>query len=216
MIAGNSYEAHGNASHFRLVHAGKLGSNEFTGRSTSALLEGLHLFLTECPDAREITRFILVGPEDQATLAQIRRFNLEAIVSSVGRTDYEQSLQYIESATICVLVEAEMAEGIFLPSKVIDYISARKPILALSPRVGVVSDLVSGGGIIRVDAGDSRSIKDAIHGFYKDFKQGTLSRRLPSDAQLDQFRPELVARKFLDHLQPIVLTRKGPKSTPLV
>jgi hypothetical protein len=205
--------AHDHATHFHLVHAGKLGSNEFTGRSTSALLEGLRLFLTESQKAKEITRFTLVGPEDESTLRQIRHLDLEGIVTSVGRADYEQSLSYIQSATFCVLVEAEMAEGIFLPSKVIDYISARKPILALSPRVGVVADLASGGGITRVDAGDALSIRDAIHGFYKDFKQGTLCRRSPSDAQVDQFRPELVARSFLDHLLPIVRARKDAKSS---
>ena len=98
---------------------------------------------------------------------------------SVGHTDYEESLKYIQSATACLLVEGDMAEGIFLPSKAIDYISARKPILALSPAVGVVADLASGGGIIRVDPGDACAIRDAIRGLYADFRERNLALRSP-------------------------------------
>ena len=202
---------YGNTANFHLVHAGKLGSNEPTGRSAAALLEGLQLFLSDCEDARDLTRLSLVGPEDAATQALIRQLGLEGTVATVGRTDYEESLKYIQSATACLLVEAEMAEGIFLPSKIVDYISARKPILALSPREGVISDLVSGGGITRLDAGDVRGIRDAIRGLYMDFRNGTLAQRCPRGPQVDQFRPEVVAKNFLDLLPEIVLANKGGK-----
>ncbi len=91
------------SANFHLIHAGKLGSNEFTGRSTAALLEGLQLFLNECEDAKDLTRLTLVGPEDLATQAHIRRLGLEGTVVSVGRTDYEKSLKYIQSATAVCL-----------------------------------------------------------------------------------------------------------------
>jgi hypothetical protein len=202
-------EANGHSAVFHLVHAGKLGSNEMTGRSAAALLEGLRLFLDKSKEARDSTRLTLVGPEDQATQAHIRRLGLEGKVISVGRMDYEESLKYIQSATICLLVEAEMAEGIFLPSKIVDYISARKPILALSPRVGVVADLVPGGGITRVDAGDASSIRDALDSLFVDFRKDALVQRSPSGLQVDQFRPELVARKFLALLPELILAKKN-------
>jgi glycosyltransferase involved in cell wall biosynthesis len=201
----------GNASNFRLVHAGKLGSNELTGRSTAALLDGLSLFLNDCGEARNQVRLTLVGAEDQATQARIRQLGLEATVESVGLIDYEDSLKYIQSATACLLVEGEMSEGIFLPSKLVDYISARKPILALSPRVGVVADLASRGGITRVDAADAHGIRDAIRGLYEDFRKGTLARRSPSGAQVDQFRPDLVASRFLETLRELIAERKESK-----
>src|SRR5260370_2166459 len=202
---------YGNKANFHLVHAGKLGSNEFTGRSTAGLLEGLRLFLNDYIEARDHTRLTLVGPEDQATQQRIRHLGLEGTVVSVGRTDYEASLKYIQSATACLLVEAEMAEGIFLPSKLVDYISARKPILALSPRVGVVADLVPGGGITRVDAGDACGIRDAMHGLYVDFSRGTLPQRSPSGLQVDQFSPELIAKRFLELLRELILVKKQRK-----
>ena len=191
--------ANGNTANFHLVHAGKLGSNEITGRSAAALLEGLRLFLNECEVARNLTKVTLVGPEDPGTQAHIRQLGLEGTVVSVGLTDYEESLKYIQSATACLLVEGDMAEGIFLPSKAVDYISARKPILALSPAVGVVADLASGGGIIRVDPGDACAIRDAIRALYDGLpRKDTWRSEVPADLQVDQFRPELVANRFLE------------------
>jgi glycosyltransferase involved in cell wall biosynthesis len=203
--------AKGNGTNFHLVHAGKLGSNEFTGRSTAALLKGLRLFLNDCIEAKDHTRLTLVGPEDETTQEHIRHLGLEGTVVSVGPTDYEASLTYIQSASACLLVEAEMAEGIFLPSKLVDYISARKPILALSPPVGVIADLVPGGGITRVDARDVRGIRDAIHGLYVDFSRGTLPQRSPSGLQVDQFSPELIAKRFLELLRELILAKKQRK-----
>jgi glycosyltransferase involved in cell wall biosynthesis len=201
----------GSGANFHLVHAGKLGSNEFTGRSTAALLQGLRSFLDNCIEAKDHTRLTLVGPEDATTQDHIRRLGLEGTVLSVGRTDYERSLQYIQSAIACLLVEAEMAEGIFLPSKLVDYISAQKPVLALSPRVGVIADLVPGGGITRVDPGDVCGIRDAIRGLYTDFRKGALGQRSPAGQQVDQFRPELVAKRFLDILGELILAKKEGK-----
>jgi Glycosyl transferase 4-like domain len=200
-----------NGANFHLVHAGKLGSHEITGRSAAGLLEGLRLFLNECEVARNLTKVTLVGPEDPGTQAHVRQLGLEGTVASVGPTDYEESLKYIRSSTACLLVEGDMAEGIFLPSKLVDYITAQKPILALSPRIGVVADLVSGGGIIRVDPGDACAIRDAIRGLYEDFRKGTLPLRSPSDAQVDQFRPELVANRFLGALRELIAVKKESK-----
>ena len=110
-----------------------------------------------------------------------------------------------------MLVEADIPEGIFLPSKLVDYISARKPVLALSPRVGEIADLVPGGGITRVDAGDAPGIRDAIRVLYEDFRKGTLALRSPSDAQVDQFRPELVAKRFLETVRELIAVKQESK-----
>jgi hypothetical protein len=110
-----------------------------------------------------------------------------------------------------VLVEADIAEGIFLPSKLVDYISAQKPVLALSPRIGEIADLVPGGGKTRVDSADAPGIRGAIGGLYEDFRKGTLALRNPSGAQVDHFRPELVANRFLETVRELTAEKKESK-----
>jgi glycosyltransferase involved in cell wall biosynthesis len=182
---------------FTLVHAGKLGLNEATGRSAVPLLRGLRLFFQDFPEAAAVTRLVFVGPSDGAMESLASELHLTANVSSVGRVTYEQSLEFIRGATVCVLVEAEMPEGIFLPSKLVDYLSARKPVLALSPRAGVVNDMAERFGILRVDTGDVEGVRRTIGSLYGDFRNRTLSLRGPAQEQVSQFEPKNLAATFL-------------------
>ncbi len=185
-------------STFRLVHTGKLGVREFTGgRSTSGLFTGLARFLSAYPSARAATRVILVGPEDPATSEVVKRLELEDVVQGLGRMSYEESLASIASASVCVLVEGRMTEGIYFPSKLADYVAACKPILALSPARGVVAELARKGGIRRVDTDDEEAIAAALGDFYRAFLGGRLQEHRVSDVLVHQVNPHAVVEKFL-------------------
>ena len=200
---------------FRLVHAGKLGSNEKPHRSADALLLGLSEFLKTNPDARQETEMTLVGLSDSETDAQISKLGLQSVVTTVGSVSYEESLRYIESASVCVLVEAGLSVGIFLPSKLIDYISARKPVLALSPNAGVVADLARAGGIVRLDTNDYMGTRDAIAELYSAFKQGILHTRVPTANCAAQFEPNVVAGQFMAAIAPLRLVESPERSSTL-
>jgi glycosyltransferase involved in cell wall biosynthesis len=121
---------------FTLVHAGKLGGNDLTSRSSDAFLEGLRRVIDKNTSARGGVKLLLVGPEDSATNAAISRLRLDDHIIRTGRVSYEESLKYIAQASVCVLIEGEVEEGVFLPSKLCDYLVAKKPVIALSPRRG--------------------------------------------------------------------------------
>ena len=193
---------------FTLVHAGKLGLNEATGRSAVPLLRGLRLFFQDFPEATAVTRLVFVGPSDGAMESLASELHLTANVSSVGRVSYEQSLQFIRGATVCVLVEAEMQEGIFLPSKLVDYLSARKPVLALSPKVGVVNDMAERFGILRVDTGDVEAVRRTIGSLYSDFRNRTLPLRGPAQEQVSQFEPKNLAAMFLAAVRSLAQSKR--------
>jgi glycosyltransferase involved in cell wall biosynthesis len=188
----------GPTTEFRIVHAGKLGMQELTrGRSMQGLLTGLSRFLGVCPSARERTRVVLVGPEDPGTVDVAQRVGLEDVVRCVGRVSYEESLKHIASASVCVLVEGKMTNGIYFPSKLADYIAARKPILALSPACGVVAELARERGIRRVDTDNEEAIASAIDDFYRAYLGGCLAENSPSDTLVRDVSPVGVIEKFL-------------------
>ena len=190
---------------FHLVHAGKLGTAEKPERPVATFLNALKSFLDENPSARSTFRLTLVGPEDRGTAQLISDLGLENVVTSTGRVSYEESLQHIASATVCVLVEAVLEEGIFFPSKLVDYVAAGKPVLAISPEDGAVEDIAAAHScIIRVGQSDIAVIKNAMASLYSDFVRGTLAARLPEATFRKQFAAENVAKMFLSAAETVL------------
>jgi hypothetical protein len=95
-----------------------------------------------------------------------------------------------------------MDESIFFPSKLADYLVCGKPVLALSPRTGTVSDLASRKELMRVDH-DPEAVRSALATLYAEFKKGTLSSRNPSDQLQVELQGHSVAEKFLASCQAL-------------
>lgn len=190
------------AGTLHLVHAGKLGANEFTGRSAATLLEGVRNFTLKHTDEKLDFLLTLVGPQDPETERLILQLGLKQFVQTVGPVSYEQSLRWISSATVCVLVEAELNTGIFFASKCADYLAAGKPILAFSPSRGVVADLAARGrGITRIEGRNSAAVTEALEAFYRAQRYGRLEELAPADELRATCSAEDVAAEFLGMLR---------------
>jgi colanic acid biosynthesis glycosyl transferase WcaI len=200
---------------FHLIHAGKLGTAENPERPTWALLKGLQAFFDERPQARAATRLTLAGPPDEATNALAHGLGLSDVVVNTGSMPYEKSLELIGSASVCILVEALVEEGIFLPSKLTDYVAAGKPVLALSPEQGVVADFPPGSGIMRVNPRDPHAICGEIVSLFDRFQEGTLHRMAPGRATREQYSASRVASAWLAAVQPLVSGLGAAQRCPL-
>jgi glycosyltransferase involved in cell wall biosynthesis len=182
---------------FVVVHAGKLGMNEVTGRSGTALLDGVSELFRRRPVARSKTRLVFVGPGDPETAREIAARNLSANVIWTGLVNYEDSLNYVADSAVCVLVEGDFTEGVFLPSKLCDYITARKPVLAFSPEVGTVADMAREGGIRCVKPKDSMGAADALEELFDAFLQSRLHAYRPPETLARRFEGRRVIQDFL-------------------
>jgi glycosyltransferase involved in cell wall biosynthesis len=194
---------------FCLVHAGKLGINELSGRPTNAVIDGMVEFFRKIPSARKRTKLILVGPKDELTQQLIKQNKLEENVETVGLISYEHSIGYISQASVCLLIEGHMREGIYLPSKVADYIVAKKPLIALSPARGTINDLMPERGVVRVGQDDINGVANALAEYYKHYCNGTLSEKAPSEALVRQFMPDTVANQFLSAVNEVIGHKKN-------
>lgn len=82
----------------------------------------------------------------------------------------------MRASHVLVLIEAPLAEGIFLPSKVTDYVQAGRPILAVSPRNGTLADLLgANGGGLAADCTDPDAIYSALRALYDSWARGSLA-----------------------------------------
>lgn len=182
---------------FTLVHAGKLGAREITGRSSLALLNGFKRFLGTRPEGAEEARLVFVGAPDPETEKAVEQMGLQNVVVLTGRVNYDASLDWIAGASACILIEGGMQEGLYLPSKMVDYLAAGKPVLALSPKVGTIRDMSTDSAVMPVEQDDDCGIAYAIGLLFRAYAAGDLQRLAPSETLVKTFSPELVAARFL-------------------
>jgi len=186
---------------FTIVHAGKLRSSGGGPRRANALIKALAELFEVRGTARSLTRLVFVGPEDPVLLEQASDLGVAKAVTWVGPVSYDESLEHIGKASVCVVVEAPLKEGIFLPSKFCDYITARKPVIAMSPADGTLNDVAQEGGVLRVAPDDPDEALTALTTLFDAFVQGSLSAYTPPRSLVSRYRADRVVEDFLTALR---------------
>ena len=182
---------------FLVIHAGRIGMNDNTNRSADTVLDGFVQLVGRHPDKRHLVKLRFVGPSDPGVSAAVSARGLEEVVEYTGTVTYEESLEHINEASTCLLVEGAFSDGVFLPSKLCNYLVARKPVIALSPPNGTVADLARNGGILRVTHGDVCGAGAALDTLFRAFLSGNLGEYAPPAHVADSFLPANVAKRFL-------------------
>jgi hypothetical protein len=73
----------------------------------------------------------------------VRKFGLDGVVRLQGPQTRLECLRATAGADVLLLLGSSAKdEGLFLPSKLVDYIALRKPILGLTPLEGASADLL--------------------------------------------------------------------------
>jgi glycosyltransferase involved in cell wall biosynthesis len=129
---------------FKIVYFGMF---DWRGaRSPETFLRALAEFLQQTPEARPRTRFLFHGN----WLADHDRFidelKLRDVVSIQPAVGYQQYLQELKRSPILLLVVSS-AHNLFMPSKIVDYFGARRPILAFVPRDSEMRQVLEQAGM---------------------------------------------------------------------
>lgn len=162
----------------RVRHAGFLMKE----RRVEPLYGGLERFLAARPEARREIRVEFAGryvgnvlPEAPPELADVVAFEPSMPPDRVRG--------WMAKADVALLVEADMADGIFFPSKLSDYLAGGRPILALSPRRGVTADLLAAGGGLLAGPEDEAGIAAALERLHDLWRAGRLAELAPGPGQ---------------------------------
>jgi len=101
-------------------------------RSPATFFQALHLFLEKTPEARKKIKFHFYGQWQERDTPLISKYNLEDIVAINPAVPHEHYLNVLETSSILLLVTDE-SDNMFIPSKMLDYFGAKRPILAFVP-----------------------------------------------------------------------------------
>ncbi|MGA7731718.1 MAG: glycosyltransferase [Chloroflexia bacterium] len=194
---------------FKIVFAGNL----LKPRSPDGLFRSLNQLFADNESMKNDLKIQLVGRNNEVLRGDIEMHGLVDNVEIVPQLPLEETWNMLCQADVLLIVEAHMGEGIFMPSKLSEYISAKRPILALSPPNGVVTDYLALGGGIRVAPDDSRQITFAIAELYERWRNDTLSELAPPASLVESVGPSRITPLYEQAFQgdnPAVALHKTP------
>jgi hypothetical protein len=157
-------------------------------RRVEPLFAGLERFLSTHPGAPirvELAgRYAGAMPEVPSSLS--------GIVSFEPSMPPEAVQGWMAAADVALLIEADLEEGVFFPSKLSDYLAGSRPILALSPRRGVAADFLAAGGGVLAGPEDVAGIAAALERLHGLWRAGRLTELAPRPEQAAAVSPASV------------------------
>ena len=124
---------------------------------------------------------------------------LEEVISLKGKKTYEETQEIVAASSVLVVIEAATDEGIYLPSKFVDYVQTGRPVLAISPPVGTLNDVLTAyGGGIADDCNCPDTIAQAITTLYAEWKAETLDKNYGSYRLFDLFSKDRVVEQYTE------------------
>ncbi|HEV3467908.1 MAG TPA: glycosyltransferase [Pyrinomonadaceae bacterium] len=152
--------------------------NFYGPRTPGPLFRGLRRLLDAEPEVLSGVRFELIGTKGEGQLEAAGIGLLpEGLVVSRPTVKYLESLRLMSSADGLLVADAPAEVSVFLPSKLIDYVGAARPILALSPR-GAAAALVRRLGGWVADPSDDAAVAAELKSFVN-FLRGRKSDAAP-------------------------------------
>ena len=91
-----------------------------------------------------------------------KELGIEELVRFSQRTTYLEALQIASESDVLLLIDTNMENSVFLPSKVADYLMLGKPIFALAPQNGATTDILRPLGHTFIDSNDPAVIARAL------------------------------------------------------
>jgi glycosyltransferase involved in cell wall biosynthesis len=121
--------------------------NFYRQRGPEPLLATLAALHESEPGALAGLRVEFAGRYDQDPLSAPSAGRLPAgLLHSRGPVPYLEALALMRSADLLVLIDAPASRSVFLPSKLIEYLGARRPVLAVTPPGPAASLVREAGG----------------------------------------------------------------------
>lgn len=174
-----------------ITHAGNLDSK----RNPDSFLEGFAIFL-EKAGARAQVKFVNIGRDNNELRDRASRFGVADCLEITGTLSYSETMERLRQSDLLLIIEAPCLEGIFLPSKFVDYVQTGRPILSVSPPKGTLHDILStrGGGICV--SSSAVKVAEAFETLYSSWQCDALDKEYGSARLYRDYAPDTILGQF--------------------
>jgi len=185
---------------FNIVHTGSLYKGK---RDPELLFKAVkNLISNKSIDSKEIT-VDFYGPNEGWLENEIERFSLKNVAKIHGLIDRDESFKKQRDAQILLLLTWNNPdEKKVFPGKLFEYLAARRPILAIGVRNGIVEELLNETNAGKITL-DSDEVENIIKEYYFDFKKNKCVKYDGIENIINKYSQKNMAESFakvLDNL----------------
>ncbi|MGO9239982.1 MAG: hypothetical protein ACLQBJ_04145 [Bryobacteraceae bacterium] len=190
---------------FTMTHAGGL----LPQRRVDVFFEGLMRFFAG-RGWRSDLGMVFIGPQEGELRAVARRHGVEGTCQFLPEMEHARCAQYLADSDALLVIEAQMSESIFLPTKFVDYAQAHRPILAVVPRHSTISDLINqhGGGVV-ADCFSPAEVAAGLDAICRSRQSGQLDEAPPSGRLHSLFSEETVIRQYTSLFERVFAAKRA-------
>jgi glycosyltransferase involved in cell wall biosynthesis len=181
----------------------------YQSRTPQPLFKALEILSQTEPELLRRFCFEIVGDVHELNLEQMGLSRLpDGLVVFRPRVNYSESLSMMTSASGLMVIDAPVeknTESVFLPSKLIEYVGADRPIIGLTPP-GTAAYLISRLGGWVADPGSAEEVAHVVRQYLSFVwdKRHDLDNGWGRSEVREEFEAEVVANRFYDVLMELV------------
>jgi hypothetical protein len=158
-----------------IVHTGTL----LGPRNPLFIINALQKLFDNYPESKKVMRLHIIGKVSKDW--DVQKLKSEHVYIYPERYTYLQSLKIQQNADILLLIEAVSEISPFMPGKLADYLMAKKPILALTPKTSETSRILGKEYPLLVENGNINDIYNRLILLYNLHSNNSIRKLKPVD-----------------------------------
>jgi len=178
---------------FSLLHIGMLNSD----RNHIMLWKILAELIAENNDFKNDLEIKLIGKISNDALESLEQYKLNKHLTIIQYLNHNRVILHQKSAQVLLLLinNVPSAKGI-ITGKIFEYLQAKRPILAIAPKNGDLSEIISNtkSGYTN-DFDDEINLKKTILELYQSYKKNTLAVQ---SVNIEQYHRKNLTKKLVD------------------
>jgi glycosyltransferase involved in cell wall biosynthesis len=140
----------------------------------------------------------LVGDDTRRYQEMADEFGISDLVELSDSLPFHECQKKVSSSDVLLVIDTPGFEGVFLPTKLIEYLAHRKPVIGITEHGSAVHDVLQECGLSFADIQDPESIANVFEKMLALWSDGDLDSARPCRESAESYAIENVNRKLDD------------------